>query len=269
MLPAGTSRGPAAGVRSWRDVRSISLLAALIVGGCASVSGKSDYDRDVSFNALRTFAWMDAVRDSSDADAGPDPFLQRRLRRAVERELLERGFVAESGGASVDFVVTAYVTEPSASYAARQSGRGFGPRVSFGVGFGFGYPWWYGYRYPRCCGVGYRYFGYPYWGFPSWGFPYWGYPFVGYPVGVWYPWVGMTWGGRARQRGFGRIPAGHPSRRRLGRSHRRDHLAWLGGGRHALRSGAGGDAAVHRRGDWQDHGDLPSGRLVSRREPGR
>lgn len=207
MLPAGTSRGPAAGVRSWRDVRSISLLVALIVGGCASVSGKSDYDRDVSFNALRTFAWMDAVRDSSDADAGPDPFLQRRLRRAVERELLERGFVAESGGASVDFVVTAYVTEPSASYAARQSGRGFGPRVSFGVGFGFGYPWWYGYRYPRCCGVGYRYFGYPYWGFPSWGFPYWGYPFVGYPVGVWYPWVGMTWGGaRVSEASDGYLP---------------------------------------------------------------
>lgn len=200
MLPVRISRRPAAGGRKWADARPACLASALIIGGCASVSGKSDYDRDVSFTALRTFVWVDAARDSLDTGAASDPFLQRRLRRSVERELLDRGFVEGSGAAPVDFVVTAYAINASASYAARQSERRSGPRISFGFGIGFAHPWGYGYGYPRCCR-----FGYPYFGFPYWGFPYWGYPFVGYPFGFWHPWVGLTWGAAPVYE----IPEGH------------------------------------------------------------
>ena len=205
MLPVGIARRRVTVGRSWAFAIPISVVLALIVGGCASVSGKSDYDRDVSFAALRTFVWVDAATDSSDVEAASDPFLQRRLRRSVESELLDRGFVAGSDAAPVDFVVTAYAVNAPAGNAARQSERRSGG-WSFGVGLGFGSPWWYGYGYRRCCRFGYPYFGYPYWGVP-----YWSYPFVTYPLGVWYPWVypwvGISWGaGRIYETAEGHLP---------------------------------------------------------------
>ena len=177
-----------AGARERASGQLACLAIGLILGGCASVSGKSDWDREASFTDLRTFVWLEAPRDSADADDAGDPFLGRRLRRSVESVLRERGFAEGSGEAPVDFAVTAYAIGPSTSDAARQSYRGPGPRISFGFGVGFAPTWGYGGWYPYCCGVGRPYFSYPYWGFP-----YWGYPFVGYPFGVWYPWVGLTW----------------------------------------------------------------------------
>jgi hypothetical protein len=200
MLPVRISRGPTAEGRKRAGARPSSLAIALVLSGCASVSGKSDYDRGVSFASLRTFVWVDADKDSTGADAASSPFLQRRLRRSVERQLLDRGFVAGGGAEPVDFLVTAYAINASASYTAQQSGQLSGARISFGFGVGFGYPWWYGYGYRGCCRVGY-----PYYLFPYWGYPYWGYPYVGYPFGIWFPWVGLTWGAAPTYE----IPEGH------------------------------------------------------------
>jgi hypothetical protein len=120
------------------------------------------------------YDWADSTDVLGEAVSG-GPFLERRVIRAVDHAMGERGFVQDTL-ADVDFIVTAFVMQPAPAEFATVSGGGPTVAVSFGVGFGHGWapgfvhPWaWY--RYP---------FAMQPWGFGPW---------PAYSVGVGYTWL--------------------------------------------------------------------------------
>lgn len=148
----------------------VALAAAVLLGlsACASLTVHTDFDREASFASLGRYDWADStsiVEEPTEAS----PFLERRVRRAIDLTLGERGFVLDTAG-SIDFIVAAFVVSPPGYEAPRHS-----PAVSFhfGVGIGLAYPYWYG--YPPLAGYAYPY---PFFG----AFPYFGYPGAYSPV---------------------------------------------------------------------------------------
>lgn len=156
------------------DQRAIlGVLTAVVLSACAPYRVHSDYDHEVSFDAARTFAWMDTSRGRPASDQ--NPFLERRLRRAVELVMQERGLAARPT-ARADVLVTAFVIGPTRRALRRQrwSAMACGPSVSV----------WIGPRYP----YGFSPAG-PRWIFrsPFWRSP-WGYACT-YRVGFGYVWL--------------------------------------------------------------------------------
>lgn len=152
----------------------LALAGTLGLLGCATTGVNTDFDRDVSFAAYQTYAWIDSTPRRAERNEGP--FFERRLRRAVERALSQRGF-APADDARPDLLVTAFLIGPA------EGERGWrywpaapcGPvgRISIGIGF---YP--YGYGYPHAH--------WP-WRSPFYRSP-WGYA-CGYRVGFGYFWI--------------------------------------------------------------------------------
>lgn len=164
MQPSSSAFAPA------RRAAVGTLIAAL---ACAPYQVSTDYDPEAPFERLRTFAWMDSSRRATDESA--NPFLERRVRRAVELVLQERGLsTARSGDA--DLLVTAFVIAPMHDNYRRSPRWGSmtcGPSVSI----------WFGRRYP----YGFTRRGVP-WSFfrPYWREP-WGYA-CAYQIGFGYAW---------------------------------------------------------------------------------
>lgn len=174
---------------AWRRGSALLAALALSAAGCSAVRYSADYDRQASFREYRTYAWSPASPQERAVLERVNPFLERRLQRAIERELTSRGFVQAAEG-EADFLVSVHPLVPESARprgdSADEAYRTSRSRVSVGVGIGFGR--YYGYGYPY---FGYRYpylFHYPYWGFgyyPYWGFGYprfgFGYPYAAYP----------------------------------------------------------------------------------------
>ena len=135
-----------AGAWTWSRRLAWALASAVVVLGCASLGVRTDYDREVAFGAFQNYAWMDSAEIVRDSLASP--FLERRVRRAVDRGLHSRGFVADSEG-NPDFFVTAFVVGPGPEESRWRywSATPCGPVVSLWVGVG--YPYGYGLRHPR------------------------------------------------------------------------------------------------------------------------
>jgi len=174
----------------WRT-RLILVASLALAVSCSTVRYSADYDPQVTFSRYKTYDWIIPGQDEQAALERVNPFLERRLQRAVDAEMAQRGIELKPG--VPDLLVSVYPVVP-----ARDSRGRAGPayshgvyrspvHVSVGFGFGFGHPYRYGYRYP--------YFGYPgaYWGYPGWGYPYgwgFGYPYfaVAFPVYPSYAW---------------------------------------------------------------------------------
>ena len=146
---------------------------------CATVQYGTDYDREADFVQLETYGWMLPTEEEQQELDRISPFLERRLTRALDRELTDRGYV-ETTNDTPDFWVSAYPVVPMNDEAddgsvevVQRPVRTSGVAVS--VGFAGG-----GY----CCrgfyGAPYAPFAYPYgsFGYPRYG----GYPgYFGYP----------------------------------------------------------------------------------------
>ena len=121
-----------------------SVVAALFVvlsSACSTVSYSEDFDRQAPVPASGTWAWKPLTTSQQSSLAAISPFLERRVARAVERELEDRGFVLVSD-ASPDFLVSAYPILPDRSSRAVTSSRNRSPvRVSVGIGVGYGRPY--------------------------------------------------------------------------------------------------------------------------------
>lgn len=150
----------------------LASLATALVAGCMPYRIHTDYDEEVSFRSLRSFAWMDSAgREDPEPE---NPFLERRVRRAVELVMEERGLVRAPADRA-DLLVTAFVIGPAQRDARRSrwSGVSCGPMLSV----------WFGPRYP----FGFSRRGTP-WLFrsPYWRDP-WGYA-CAYRIGFGYGW---------------------------------------------------------------------------------
>lgn len=134
------------GVLSWATRLGWVVASAVLAVGCASLGVRTDYDREVRFSSFSRYAWIDSAKVVRDTMASP--FLERRVRRAIDRGLRERGFTADSE-ANPDFLVTALVIGPTREESRWQywPAAPCGPMVS--LSFGIGYPFGYGLRHPR------------------------------------------------------------------------------------------------------------------------
>ena len=158
---------------SFAKGRYALLGAFAVVSSCAPYQVRTDFDREVSFTGKRTFAWMDSTRPR-DEQSG-NPFLERRVRRSVEKAMNERG-LAPADANRADLLVTAFVVGPTRrdQRLSRWSGLTCGPSVS--VWFGPRYPFGFSRR-----GSGWIFVD-PYWRSP------WGYA-CAYRIGYGYAWL--------------------------------------------------------------------------------
>lgn len=86
---------------------ALVLLAALVA--CASVRVQVDFDPEEDFSRLRAFAWLRDAPEPTGDHRIDNPLLDARIRAAVERELVAKGF-ARREGAAPDFYVTYHLS---------------------------------------------------------------------------------------------------------------------------------------------------------------
>ena len=127
----------------WNRLRRCGVYAvAMALASCAPYQVRTDYDESVSFSTKRTFSWMDSTRTRSRDERETNPFLERRVKRAVESVMAERG-LSLVDASRADVLVTAFIIEPE-PYQRRTTRGSFavgtlcGPSVSI----------WFGPRYP-------------------------------------------------------------------------------------------------------------------------
>ena len=104
------------------------LLLALVVTSCSSVRVASDYDKNANFNEYKSFAFYKTGIDKaeiSDLD-------KRRILRAIETELLAKGFTKSE---NPDLLVSIF-TESREQINVYNNG--WGP-----YGYGWGWSPWY------------------------------------------------------------------------------------------------------------------------------
>ena len=117
-----------------KSLKIVSLLALLfIITSCSSVRVATDYDKDVNFNNYKTFAFFKTGIDKaeiSDLD-------KRRILRAIEAELLSRGFTKSE---NPDLLVSLFTKSQQRVNVYNNSwGMGAWGWGSFGPGWGWGY----------------------------------------------------------------------------------------------------------------------------------
>ena len=164
----------------------VGLVSAVVflTASCAGLRVGHDYDREMSFAGASTYDWVETPDELEDVER-INPFIDRRMRRAVDAELEARGFLRAADG-PVDLLVAVSVLGVEDGDRGRR-GR-TSPAFLVGLGFGFGhypglwYPWgayapFYSPYYPPFHGPwGYR-------GFRRFGFGLGVSPYFGYPYG--------------------------------------------------------------------------------------
>ncbi len=123
---------------------SIFLLIAL-VGGCSGIQVSQDYDLSTNFNAYRTFAWAPEPTQKSDDVLIDSPFMDRRIRNAIETTLESKGYQKAAGGRP-DFLVT-YQLVVKTQVEIDTVGPAFGWGVYPYGYWGYPYPYWGGIDY--------------------------------------------------------------------------------------------------------------------------
>ena len=127
----------------------MGLGLLLGTAGCASTSRvgvTSDFDHSVNFRAYRTWAWY--PQQPQDTEGGPaqgyESFLDRRIRKAVEMQLSQKGMTMVEPSANPDVFV---------AYSARVEDKQRATASPYGP---YGYPYYgYGYGYGSLYNRGY------------------------------------------------------------------------------------------------------------------
>jgi hypothetical protein len=83
------------------------VLPFAFLCGCATIQVETDYDPSVNFSGLKTYGWIAIPKDTTQAQS-VGPFVDSRIRSAVETQLAARGYEKMSSG-TPDFLV-AYQT---------------------------------------------------------------------------------------------------------------------------------------------------------------
>jgi len=102
------------------------LLLAIVMTSCKSVSVVSDYDKNTSFDSYKTFAFLKSGIDKADIS----DLDKRRILRAIESELLAKGFTKSE---NPDLLVSIF-TKSRENINVYNNNNGFGP-------YGYGWGW--------------------------------------------------------------------------------------------------------------------------------
>ncbi|MFQ5638886.1 MAG: DUF4136 domain-containing protein [bacterium] len=86
-----------------KAIQFLCLSLFFAAFGCSPISVKSDYDREVDFVHYQTFKWMPFPKGKrAQKTVKPNSLLDKRIRRAVESQLREKGYeMVRSGEADV------------------------------------------------------------------------------------------------------------------------------------------------------------------------
>lgn len=161
----------------------IALAAAFVTASCASMRVGHDYDREATFAGAATYDWVETPEEELEEVERVNPFIDRRMRRAVDYELVSKGFRRVEEG-PVDLLVSVRVLDVESSDRGRRGGAS--PAILVGLGFGYGpgfwYPWsgyapWWGYPWYGGYGGPWRHRGVRRFGFGVGFTPYFGYPY--------------------------------------------------------------------------------------------
>lgn len=108
-----------------------AFLGLALALACAPYTVRYDYDARASYTSLKTYDWYAASKRAKEKAQGvEDPIMDRRVKRAVEQQLLSKGFRQEATG-EPDFLVTYYPVYQERHY-----------RTTTAIGTGWGYrPW--------------------------------------------------------------------------------------------------------------------------------
>jgi len=109
--------------------------ALVLLAACSSYAVKYDFDPAANFTGYRSFAWYAASKKAQGKGSGQDPFLDKRVRAAVEQQLQAKGYRLEAQG-EPDLLVTFYPVFRNKRVRASTT-------VGFGGG-GWARPWGYG-----------------------------------------------------------------------------------------------------------------------------
>lgn len=116
------------------------VLLVIAVSSCSSVSVAADYDKNANFNDYKTFAFFKKGIDKaeiSDLD-------KRRILRAIEAELLAKGFTKSE---NPDLMVSIFTKSRQKVNIYNNGYYGYGYGY-YGYGYGYGWRWspyYYGY----------------------------------------------------------------------------------------------------------------------------
>ncbi|MAG31595.1 MAG: hypothetical protein CL908_11975 [Deltaproteobacteria bacterium] len=80
------------------------LLITLV--GCQTFDVRTDWDPTTDFTPLQRFHWVEPPQIEGASPFADNSLLRKRVRSAIERALVERGFRAVQDPASADFQVT-------------------------------------------------------------------------------------------------------------------------------------------------------------------
>jgi hypothetical protein len=130
--PQGAQRGEAersGRPQDWRAKGGRAAALAALAGAlfaCAGVDVSEDYEPGTDFSGYRSFDWFPGGRAASGDPEVDSPFLDRRVRDALVRELGSRGFIKVEDR-TPDFFVNYHI-----SVRQKLSSSGIG--IGYGVG---------------------------------------------------------------------------------------------------------------------------------------
>ncbi|WP_026775216.1 DUF4136 domain-containing protein [Polaribacter sp. Hel_I_88] len=106
----------------------IIVVFALVLSSCSAIKVTTDYDTQVDFSRLKTFAFYKPGIDKADIS----DLDKKRVLRAIERELLAQGFTKSENPA----MLVSFFTKSRERVNVNQNNMGFG----WGWGWGWN-PW--------------------------------------------------------------------------------------------------------------------------------
>ena len=109
------------------------LLLALVVTSCSSVRVASDYEKNTNFNEFKTFAFFKPGIDKAEIN----DIDKRRILRAIESELLAKGFTKSE---TPDLLVSIF-TKSNQRVDVYNNHWGYGAWGWGGFGPGWGWGW--------------------------------------------------------------------------------------------------------------------------------
>jgi hypothetical protein len=119
-----------------------AAAAALAAVSCSTTAVQSDRDDQADFASYSTFAWYSAADADAQPTNGASQIVDGRIRRAIEENLIAKGYTRAASGAA-DLQV-AYYTSLSSQLRVYTTGWGYG--WGYGPAWGFGYACWPGWN---------------------------------------------------------------------------------------------------------------------------
>jgi hypothetical protein len=83
-------------VRDW--IKASLAIVLMVLAGCASMTIRTDYDQDVDFAKYKTFDWLPKSGPLAPGRQLLNPFMEERVKSAIETQLASKGYVRETEG---------------------------------------------------------------------------------------------------------------------------------------------------------------------------